>query len=55
MAHLTFKKLPQALRNVLLILCSTHYPTFNELKHFIPKAIERINKTGEEADSFNEF
>ena len=28
MAHLAFKKLPQTLKNVLLILCSTHYPTF---------------------------
>ena len=32
LAHLTFKKLLQSLKNVLLELCSTHYPTFSELK-----------------------
>ena len=54
MAHLTFKKLPQTLKNVLLILCSTHYPTFKELKQFIPKAIERIQKSkSDEADSLS--
>ena len=45
LAHLTFKKLPQSLKNVLLELCSTHYPTFSELKKFIPKAIERIQRS----------
>ena len=45
LAHLTFKKLPQSLKNVLLELCSTHYPTFSELKQFIPKAIERIQRS----------
>ena len=54
MAHLTFKKLPQTLKNVLSILSSTHYPTFKELKQFIPKAIERIQKSkSEEADSLS--
>ena len=48
MAHLTFKKLPQTLKNVLLILASTHYPTFRELKELIPKAIDRIQKTKSE-------
>ena len=33
------------LKNVLLELCSTHYPTFSELKKCIPKAIERIQRS----------
>ena len=48
LAHLTFKKFPQTLKNVLLTLCSTHYPTFEELKKLIPKAVDRINKTNSE-------
>ena len=43
-AHLTFKKFPQQVKNVLLQLCSTHYPTFNELKLHIPTAVDRIKK-----------
>ena len=56
LAHLTFKKLPQALRNVLLNLASTHYPTFQELKDLIPKAVDRLrlsNYGGETTDVLN--
>ena len=54
LAHLTFKKLPQTLKNVLLTLCATHYPTFEELRKFIPIAVDRINKTNSEgADILN--
>ena len=54
LAHLTFKRLPQTVKNVLLTLCATHYPTFDELKKFIPIAVDRINKTNSEgADSVN--
>ena len=48
LAHLTFKKFPQTLKNVLLTLCSTHYPAFEELKQFIPTAVDRINKSNSE-------
>ena len=48
LAHLIFKKLPQSLRNVLLNLTSTHYPTFKELKDLIPKAVDRLSKYGGE-------
>ena len=54
MAHLTFKKFPQTLKNVLLTLCTTHYPTFKELIKFIPKAVDRINKSsGDGIDTLN--
>ena len=46
MAHLTFKKFPQNIKNVMLTLSSTHYPTFSELKTFVPKTVERLIKTG---------
>ena len=49
MAHITFKKFPQTLKNVLLTLCTTHYPTFSELKQFIPKAVDRINKSNSDS------
>ena len=45
MAHLTFKKFPQSIKNVILTLSSTHYPTFIELKELVPKAVDRIIKT----------
>ena len=50
LAHLTFKKFPQIMRNELLRLCSTHYPTFKELVKFIPIAIDRIHKSNSEGD-----
>ena len=37
MAHLTFKKFPQNIKNVMLTLSSTHYPTFSELRAFVQK------------------
>ena len=46
-AHITFKKFPQQIKNILLQLCSTHYPTFNELKQHIPTAVDRIKKNRE--------
>ena len=30
----------------MLTLSSTHYPTFSELKTFVPKTVERLIKTG---------
>ena len=48
LAHLTFKRLPQSLKNKLLDLCSTHYPTFEELVKFIPTACDRILKSDSE-------
>ena len=52
LAHLTFKKLPINLKNVLLMLCDSHYPTFIELKTKIPIAVDRIRKTEEGGRQF---
>ena len=54
LSHLTFKKLPQSLRNVILNLSTTHYPTFAELKVLIPKAVDRLRlQSGENNDVLN--
>ena len=53
LAHLTFKKLPINLRNILLMLCDSHYPTFVELKNKIPIAIDRIRKTENMGENYN--
>ena len=54
LAHLTFKRLPQSVRNVLLTLCETHFPTFDESKKYIPFAVDRIHETNsDEADSLS--
>ena len=45
LAHLTFKKFPQNVKNVLMQICETHYPTFQELIDKLPVAIERISKS----------
>ena len=45
LAHLTFKKFPQNVKNVLMQICDNHYPTFNELIVKLPVAVERISKS----------
>ena len=43
-SHLTFKKFPNSIKNIMLQLCSTHYPTYEELKKYVPIAVDRIKK-----------
>ena len=45
LAHLTFKKFPQNVKNVLMQICDSHYPTFQKLIDKLPTAIERISKS----------
>ena len=45
LAHLTFKKFPQNIKNVLMQICESHFPTFQELIVKLPVAIERISKS----------
>ena len=45
LAHLTFKKFPQIIKNVIMQIGNNHYPTFDELIKHLPTAIERIQKT----------
>ena len=57
LAHLTFKKFPQIIKNVIMQIGNNHYPTFDELTKHLPTAIERIQKSkgigGEEVTSIN--